>query len=234
MSSLRKLAVAILASSSLVYSQPTSIAEARAQLTVRVYNVDRAPEAILLRAQRSVDRTFKCAGIDLQWVNCTFAGASCLACTSSPSIKVTILPKSRVREPGLSYAALGVTLPTGVLVFSDKIRNLAELYRLSESQILGMVLAHELGHAFLGPGHASSGLMVANLQSHDMHSFASGQLRFGTKQAEIMQAHLRSCHRGITEFDGSRVLHPACPTAVTLPQSRIFVPYQLSRNVNCN
>ena len=208
----RRLAkvVTILALSSPAYSQFTSSAVAKAQLTVYVHNRAAAPAPTISRAQSGAGRAFLSAGIDLQWVDCGLAAALCQGDPASPSVKVTILPKSRVNDPGLLPAAFGLTLPTGVLVFSDKTRDLAESYRFSESQIMAMVLAHELGHALLGPGHAATGLMLGNLRAQEMRSFADGQLRFTAKQAEIMRALLTLCHSGVRQSEQARTHHLTC------------------------
>jgi len=50
--------------------------------------------------------------------------------------------------------------------------------------ILGITLAHEIGHLFLAPGHSSLGIMRATLDKKDWKLAAKGELLFSAQEAE--------------------------------------------------
>jgi hypothetical protein len=102
-----------------------------------------------------------------------------------------------------SYGVFGLTLPTGVVVFSNRLREFARCYGFSESEVLSMVMAHELGHVLLGLHHGSTGLMRAELKPNDLRSFISGALGFTRQEAELMEARLTPHNRPIVEFPGT-------------------------------
>jgi hypothetical protein len=184
-----------------LHSQPLSTASCGIKLTVRMYNLAGVDSNILSRAQSDADRAFKQAGIELNWVPCPFSPvhegpeSSCDSFLNLAWTKITIVPKSMVNRQQLSYAVFGLTLPTGVVVFSKKVREFARWYGFPESEVLSMVLAHELGHVLLGKHHETSGLMRADLYPNDLRSFMSGTLRFTREDASLMQLQLRSRRR---------------------------------------
>jgi hypothetical protein len=170
----------------------------QARVTVRVYDSARTDADILLRAQKAAGEVLKRAAIELHWVNCTFSPAherSASSCEGDPNptwTKITIIPKPLVNSELLSYAVVGLTLPTGVVVFSNRIRGFSRWYGFLESQVLAMVMAHELGHVLLGPGHGIGGLMGADVKPDDVRSFVSRTQQFTREDVELMQAHLSS------------------------------------------
>jgi hypothetical protein len=189
--------ITVLAASCASYCSPAD----GSKLIVRLHNRAEANARVLTPAQARINQVFKWAGVRLHWVDCTISKtretpeALCSDGPGAASIKVAILPASQVNAPQLSYAAFGLTLPTGILVFSDKIRELAQTYEFSDSQVIAIVLAHELGHGLLGAGHAPSGLMAPNMKPDDIRAFSRGQVRFTDSQAERMRARLTLHYR---------------------------------------
>lgn len=175
---------------------------------VRVYQGARADRNILLRAQRYANEVLKRAGVELQWVNCAFSRVDesptslCANDSNSAWTKITMMPKSMVTRER-SPDVFAFTFPRGVVIFSNTIRVFASWYRFNESDVLGAVITHELGHVLLGPGHGSSGLMRADLTPDNLRSFVSGRLRFSPQEAELMQARLRTITRTKDEVPGS-------------------------------
>lgn len=168
-----------------------------AELEVRVYNRGKIASSILSHAQNNAGRIFRQAGIELRWVDCM---APRTKCTQHPQccedefparIRLTLMPRSMLSAQSLSDDVFGVVVPTGILVFSDQTEGFARWYKVSESEILGMVISHELGHALLGASHTSVGLMTAHLDEDKILSFAEGRLRFTPEQASFMRSHLR-------------------------------------------
>ena len=63
---------------------------------------------------------------------------------------------------------------------------------ISTGQLLGHIMAHEVGHLLLGRGsHSQSGLMHIPWQKKELLQVARGELIFTRKQAGRMQAQWR-------------------------------------------
>ena len=157
-----------------------------AELGVRVYNRAAVSRPTLKKAERHAGAVFRAFGTELNWIDCK-VDSPCEEETPSGGIKLTLLPKPRVIGQRLSENTFGLVLPTGVLVFPDRTGELARWYGVSQAAALGLVLTHELGHALLGAGHSSTGVMKAPLTARDLRSFAEGQLRFTAEQAALLR-----------------------------------------------
>ncbi|MGO4882647.1 MAG: hypothetical protein ACLP59_17790 [Bryobacteraceae bacterium] len=94
------------------------------------------------------------------------------------------------------------TLGEAFLSFDDK-GYLAEVYYQSVSAfatnrqikfpaLLGYVLAHELGHLLLGPGHAPQGVMRQSWDLRDLVAIRQNNLKFGPAEAARMRCVLGS------------------------------------------
>jgi hypothetical protein len=78
-------------------------------------------------------------------------------------------------------------------VFYDRATELQSTSNADLSDILGNVIAHELGHLLLGSNsHDSSGIMRARWEREDLSRAARGNLLFTAKEAEHMRRKLIS------------------------------------------
>jgi hypothetical protein len=76
-------------------------------------------------------------------------------------------------------------------VFSDQAIALHATWNIALADILGTVIAHELGHLLLGSNsHSGVGIMKAHLQGEDLHRVSRGGLWFTNEQAERMRGKL--------------------------------------------
>ena len=100
------------------------------------------------------------------------------------------------------FSAFGMTAGQKITVFYDKVHDYAAWYGVPESEVLALVLIHELGHALLGPGHvAGETVMMARPTANHVRSFSAGQLRFTAKQVEFMQSAV--CARATASSPGA-------------------------------
>jgi len=80
-------------------------------------------------------------------------------------------------------------------VFYDRAADLQVAWKVSLTDILGTVMAHELGHLLLGSNsHAPTGVMRARWQSEELSRAARGSLLFMAEQSERMRAKLIAAH----------------------------------------
>jgi hypothetical protein len=76
-------------------------------------------------------------------------------------------------------------------VFYDRATELQTAWKVRLPDILGNVMAHELGHLLLGSNsHARTGIMRARWQGEELSLAARGGLLFTMKQSERMRAKL--------------------------------------------
>ena len=76
-------------------------------------------------------------------------------------------------------------------VFYDRATELQSAWNVDLSDILGSVMAHELGHLLLGSNaHASAGIMEARWKDEELNRMARGNLLFTAEQANNMRAKL--------------------------------------------
>ncbi len=173
---------------------------------VKVYNYADVSPKTMLDAKRHAAKVYRKIGILTTWVDCPFKPEQadnypeCAALGNGPSVlNLQILSKEMTQKLGFNTKTFGYALPTrgrefGVRasVFAHKVEELAYVRRPSKAEILGYVMAHELGHLFLGPGsHSSSGLMGFPWGKRRLRMAGEGSLKFTRRQGEVIRARIR-------------------------------------------
>ena len=106
---------------------------------------------------------------------------------------VRIVPQSKNRTNEVFGAAFLSANGTGCYtdVFYESAVELHSAWNVDVSDILGSVMAHELGHLLLGSNsHAPTGLMRAHWQGEELSRVARGSLLFTAEQSEHMRTKL--------------------------------------------
>ncbi|MCC6585636.1 MAG: hypothetical protein IT168_02855 [Bryobacterales bacterium] len=85
---------------------------------------------------------------------------------------------------------LGIALTDRAFIFLPKIQQLAAAKQVPLSAILSVVIAHELGHLLLGPGHSPAGVMRPTCGNSEFDLAQRGQPGFTRHQARQMRARL--------------------------------------------
>ena len=144
---------------------PTTPA-ARHILVVRVDNLASLPDRELTPARELATGILRSAGLEPIWI-------ACRAPVPQPSaMQVWVVLGAGARSERMLARMraqddlLGMMLPgTGrAYVFSERIRHFAARKRRSFEDVLGHVLAHEIGHHVLpGEGHAATGIMQSDI-----------------------------------------------------------------------
>ena len=182
-------------------------AESVGTVTVRVY--DCADLAVSDR-QRALDRAaqiLRRAGITLVPVYCTAVDtAACVSGLGPGDLILRLLGSSpdsaqTVSRMALGYAAFDANGLPDVMasVFTDRARRLSREARVDTSEVLGVVIAHELGHLLLGTtAHTDRGLMRVGYGPDELRlGFRRGAYwgtawRFSQAQAHTMAAGLEA------------------------------------------
>jgi hypothetical protein len=191
-----------------------------AKLTLRVYNYAHVDAVSLASSEKVAAEAFENLGVELVWVDCPVPKthsreySACQSDMGPIDLVLKILPghmaiKLAARNDALGYAQIcSEREPACELsVFYCRVEELAvEGYRTD--RILGYVIAHEVAHVLLGPGHSQEGIMRGKWTRNDLQRISWGlSLDFTTDQSkQLTYAVLRRMKQPV----------PDTPTRVNL------------------
>jgi len=172
------------------------------QLVVSVYDSVDIPRPSLDQAEHEAARIFKPAGVKVLWINCPTSATNyppvmtpqdCGLVDWPNRLALRVVPHS-LRFPNEVFGVAFLS-DEGVGCYSDVFYDLATgLHAESKvgvANILGNVMAHELGHLLLGSNsHALSGIMKARWENEELERIAKGGLFFTIEQAELIRERL--------------------------------------------
>ena len=159
-----------------------------------LHNSTTSPDSVLTEARAFSVSVFEAAGVDLQIDD--EAPRVCPAVASGPfCVQVLIRPRNRISQPGPKRTmgmALAADANRAVLsVYLDAVTDVARRYGLPVGKVLGIALAHELGHVLLPPpSHSAEGIMQAAWEGDDLRKAAVSALAFNGDQAGLIRERL--------------------------------------------
>ena len=170
--------------------QPVSAGDsARLQLSVHVVADAQVPRDVVERAKPETARIYQHIGIDVVFVDEP----------SADTITVRVVETPMKDAKG---SAMGVSPRSGgqigglVYVFYSRVDSYARQHAKPVPQVLGHVMAHELGHLLLPYGsHAKSGIMTAAWDRKQIEQIGRGWLSFTKEQAEAIRARTAALRR---------------------------------------
>jgi hypothetical protein len=140
------------------------------------------------------------ADVDIVWRDCSQGqGPLPASCGNVPaSNEVLLRLVASPTPPPPQRVSLGSSLVDlegahGVLatVFPDRVRLVARAAAVDERQVLGHVIAHEIGHLLLGVGtHAERGLMRGFWSRRSLQQPIAGDWRFSERESASMRSGL--------------------------------------------
>lgn len=152
---------------------------------------------LLAEARDFAIGVFRQAGIEVLMAT----GDQALACTPGASgqfcVQVLLRPKHPQFEPG-KVRTMGVALAADtyravVSVYLDAVADVARRYGQPLGKILGIALAHELGHVLLPPpSHSAEGIMQPSWEGDAIRRAVGGDIAFTDRQAALMRDRLVS------------------------------------------
>ena len=184
---------------------PAAALDKDLEITIHVYDYSGMEPSVRTLAQQSAEAIFLQAGIAIHWQECqlspkTAVARACGAGTLDVThFVVAVLPESMSARIATSVEQFGTSVmgrpggfPTQAYVFMDRVSNFATAAKASQTSLLGMITAHEIGHLLLGSdSHSSAGIMRGKWASEDVKSVLMGVLTFTPRQAELMRAEVR-------------------------------------------
>ncbi len=180
----------------------TASADQIEPLTIALWVRDTAqvPDDVFTRAQAEVTQIYRQAGVETVWL----APSSPLALANKdvdrePWFTIAILSYDQAKRlnPALIRDAVGVAVSNPnsrghvAYVFYHRVENLTGGNGLNLGQVLGIAMAHEIGHLLLpDKAHSQTGLMRAKWAKADLQLAQRGQLFFTAKQGELIRSRM--------------------------------------------
>jgi len=121
------------------------------------------------------------------------SGLDCVSFAWPARLAMRIAPRSASSAGEVFGVAFLSDEGTGCYsdVFYDRALELHADWNVSLSDILGNVMAHELGHLMLGSNsHSAAGIMRAHWQGEELHRLSRGNLWFSSEQANQMRGKI--------------------------------------------
>ena len=180
-------------------------------LQVSLFNDAGVDSATLAEAQSRASAIFSRSGIEVDWLVCGPADpndflprrTACSALVWPSHLSVRIRPRAH-RVSAETFGQAFVDGDGEGLYSNVYYQNLARSSGhpdLSNGELLGYVLAHELGHLLLGTNsHSASGIMQPRWDSSVLRPAALSSLRFTPAQSAVLRSRLA----------------PPCPTPVNI------------------
>jgi hypothetical protein len=177
-----------------------AIAQEPARLRVRVAIHDSAsvPIDVLETARNRAVAAFDKAGVDVEWEAPESGTGPCSSNDDlSFCIQVLLRPRNPQSAPGL-LRIMGMALAADerravLSLYFDAVTDVARRYGSPRGEVLGLALAHEMGHVLLPPpSHSSSGIMQPSWEGDDLRHVLFGDATFTDRQVLAMRSRLAS------------------------------------------
>jgi hypothetical protein len=183
-------------------------AQTSSRPVVHVQIIDRAqvPEDTLERARTEAARVFELSGVTLAWVDATGCQNSCLTVRI-----VTQAVSAKSSNPRVLGVAPGTKETRGInlWIFYPRVSAYSADLGMDASQLLGYVIAHEMGHLLLPYGaHAAAGVMRAEWDRAQVRSAVNGLLMFTPDQAALIHERLRASASAVASLQPSLIPNP--------------------------
>ena len=170
------------------------ICTAKEPLAVKLFNDAAVGDDVLHRAKEEAAWLLKSVCVDLTWVPCVVVSRSNLTPCQAPvrAIELHVLLSPGTKDFGDD--TLGIAMPhlgsgDHAGVFLSRVRQTAARNTgiIDVSELLGYVMAHEIGHLLLySSTHSSAGVMRADFLPADLKKAGQRQLEFTAEQAEAI------------------------------------------------
>jgi hypothetical protein len=169
-------------------------------LVLSVFNDASVPAEILAQGEARAAHILAQAGIQVEWLNCAAGGShvpdqfeepspcSRIAYPSHLSVRIVSTAQS-VREDVFGEAFTGREgKGTYIKLFYAHLAKPNAHLPLGEGELLGCVIAHEVGHLLLGTdSHSHEGIMQGRWEDAQLREAGKGNLQFTPSQAAFMR-----------------------------------------------
>ena len=167
--------------------------EGPAGITVRVYNYANIDSYRLERTQKRVSGIFIEAGFAIHWIHCPRCEEErpqypdCTPELDPNDLVLKIMPRIDMEKGGFRKDTFGLSAGRNILIFTERLYDIAQNSEQTCDRILGLAVAHEIGHALLGnDSHSSRGIMCPRWHSKDLQLESRHSAAFTQEQIDRM------------------------------------------------
>jgi hypothetical protein len=176
-------------------------------VTIWIHNYAAAAKKTVAQAEDEINRILVKAGVDIKWIDCPVSAKEmmgnslCQERMSPLTLGLVILSNfdERHGKKGRSTPLGAAELFAGghdshyIYVNYETILDPMHRGRLTTYELLGVTVAHELGHILLrSSSHSSDGLMQARLQKKDLEEALCRRLFFNPRQEELIRIEVNA------------------------------------------
>ena len=163
------------------------------RITVRVYNYARIESYRLERTQRRVSEIFIEAGFEIDWIHCARCEAErsqypdCIREIGPTDLILKIMPRIDMEKNGFKKDAFGLAAGRNIMISTERLDDIAQNSEQTCDRIIGLAVAHEIGHDLLGSNsHSSRGIMCPRWYPKDLHLESRRSAGFTQEQIDRM------------------------------------------------
>jgi hypothetical protein len=169
-----------------------------ARIRIRVWDTVQIARDTLEQAKTVTEKVYEHAGIEIAWSHCvalpTPENFACASPVGPGDIVVRVYLSAKDIASKTSHFTGGAAIPLIadgargiVLLFYDHLERTARHGKIPLEVVLGITMAHEIGHLMISPGHAVEGIMRGRLTREDWLLASQGKLCFHPKEVETMR-----------------------------------------------
>ena len=174
---------------------------ASSAIRIHLYDYAGVSAPTLSEAKSFASDVLSRAGVNVIWSDCPTT--DCARPASPRVLQVRILDRHMAKKVVASKSCLGYALLSGEFssfasVFFHKALELEKNSNAVRAQILGAMLAHEIGHLLLGKdSHSRQGIMRGVWAETDLRTIARGQIRFSELEERRLTANAQARIRAV-------------------------------------
>jgi hypothetical protein len=180
--------------------------EGELPVTIQIHDYSRVPSESLSRATTIVTQLYERIGVRTEWIGVVRPKERSEAARRGEQSPVpigqltiivltpTMAARGRVADGVLGYAAVADEgMGRIAYVIYERVRSIAADTTTRESELLGFVMAHEIGHLLLPRGpQPSTGLMKSCWTRHDVRGMEVLKLGFSPQQASEIRLTIQN------------------------------------------
>jgi hypothetical protein len=187
-------------------SQPSAV-----NLTVSVFNDAGVEASVWSQAQSRASEIMRRSGISLTWLDCASAGSAmpdpnCRAVSYPAHLSVRVVAKVSPVKGDIFGQSFQDAAGEGnyALVYYAAIKAFRSATAVPAGELLGCVIAHELGHLLLGTAsHSPAGLMSGVWQDPELQQAVRHNLLFSGDEGERMRFRFAAASARLQKLHGA-------------------------------
>jgi hypothetical protein len=166
-------------------------------ITVRVYDSAHLRRGTLITAEKQAAFIFRKAGLAVRWCNDPTGSAESLvdSICDQPAgrtgFELRIVPRLKAMPGATSDSTQGFAMGNLATVSYHWAKGADLIGFAMPTEILGCIIAHEIGHLLLGPNsHSRTGIMSGDWSPEVLRDAGQCRVLFAPHQAELIRAEV--------------------------------------------